>query len=262
MIIKKEVVFLGFIVLAGLLLAYSGMAVSPTGASVTTGTPETGPSGIAGNASAYAGNITGLVVFSPNSISQAWQGFYGNVSGGLRLANAADEVLYNWSLASPQGEVYSSTNSTVSWPNIQCFNFTALGNYTDETGNGGTTNLYGTNLTILEERFNINSSDRDSVNYTFRMFNHDSFLTSSQLFSADECRSIQLFNSTGVGQDGVFEEVLLYEPVTTSVVFTSILEDSGSGFNNAAVDFEMIVLEDGHGSDTDATTYFFYVELE
>ena len=49
---------------------------------------------------------------------------------------------------------------------------------------------------------------------------------------------------------------------TTNVVFTSILHDSVTGFDGTLVDFEMLVLEDGHGADTSTTTYFFFLEIE
>jgi hypothetical protein len=55
----------------------------------------------------------------------------------------------------------------------------------------------------------------------------------------------------------------LYEPISTSVIFVSILDEEGPlGFDAASHDFEMLVLEDGHGTDTLTTSYYFYVELQ
>ena len=59
-----------------------------------------------------------------------------------------------------------------------------------------------------------------------------------------------------------FEEALLYEPNSQSVIFTSIIDEDVLGFDGRTHDFEMIVLEDGRGTDTATTTYYFYVELE
>lgn len=237
-------------------------ALDPTGAGITVGDSSRPQGGDASNHSAFAGNITYLTVSSGSGATQSWQGYFGSVSGGIKLADASDNILYNWSVVSPEGEVYASTNSSIAWTNIQCFNLTANGTYNDESGNGGTTNLYGTNVTQLESTFNVDSSDLDSVNYTFSSFNHDSFFSASQEFAADECPSAQLFTNNSQSEDGLFEEVLLYEPVTASVVYTSILEESANGFNGSAIDFEMMVLEDGHGADTATTTYFFFVEIE
>lgn len=252
-----------FVFLVTLLLCMAFLyAVEPDGASIIVGSSSRPLSGNASNHSAFAGNITLLTISTGSGATQSWQGYFGSVSGGLKLADATDSVLYNWSVVNPEGEVYASTNSTILWPHIQCFNLTANGTYNDESGNGGTTNLYGTNVTQLESTFNVDSSDLDSVNYTFSSFNHDSFFSASQEFAADECPSAQLFTNNSQSEDGLFEEVLLYEPVTASVVYTSILEESANGFNGSAIDFEMMVLEDGHGADTATTTYFFFVEIE
>ena len=205
-----------------------------------------------------------LTVFG-YSTTQTWQGYFGNVSGTIQLADSNDNVLYNWSLASPQGEIYASTNATLLWTNIQCLNFTASGTYTNEAGNGGTTNLYGINLTGLEDRFNINSTDVDGVNETFTLTGagtHNLFYTASQQFSEGECRNTRVYDDAGIGVDNSFEEALLYEPTTGSVVFTSLLNRDLLGFDNITHDFEMLVLEDGHGTDVSTTPYYFFVELE
>ena len=56
--------------------------------------------------------------------------------------------------------------------------------------------------------------------------------------------------------------MIMYEPDSRSVIFTSILEDSKEAFNGNLVDFQMIVPEDGHGTDTDVTPYYFFIEIE
>lgn len=251
-----------FLLAVVILFSTNFVLATPNGASMQVISSERTPSGDASNVSAIAGNITQLNIFVGGAGSQTWQGYYGNVSGGLNLGDASNNILYNWSLASPNGEVYASTNSSISWINIQCFNFSASGIYTDESGNGGTTNMYGTNITTLESEYNIDSTDIDGINETFSNNNHDQFVSSSLLFSENECKSIQLFTNESESQDGVFEEMILYEPVSRSVVFTSILEDSGIGFNDAQMDFQMIVPEDGHGTDVDVTQYYFFIEIE
>lgn len=236
---------------------------APNGAGVTAGTPERASEDSAESDDAFAGNITFLDV-TGNSITQTWQGYFGNVSGVIQLADSSGNTLYNWSLAEPSGEIYSSTNSSISWANIQCFNFTA--NATGSVGSAGGTNLAGTNLTGLEAMFNIGGSDVDGVDETFSFTpggdGHDAFTTASLSFSAGECLSAKTFNSAGTQGTNQFEQALLYEPTTSSVVFASILEQGTlNGFNNADNDFQMLVLEDGHGVDTSTTTYYFFVEL-
>jgi len=265
MIFRKNLTV--FIFVSVLVMSFSFVIVSaiqPNGASVTPGNTGTAPNDTAGSNNAYAGNVTELTIFG-YSTTQTWQGYFGNVSGTVQLADSNNNVLYNWTMASPSGEVYSSTNSSISWNNIQCFNFTADETYANEAGNGGTTNLHGLNLTGLENRFNVVSSDVDGVNETFDLLGagtHNTFNTANNGFSIGECRNTRVYDSSGTGVNNNFEEVLLYEPSTRSVVFTSLLDNNLSGFDNKPHDFEMLVLEDGHGTNVATTPYYFFVELQ
>jgi len=239
-------------------------SVNPTGANITEERTETAPADTAGTHQAQAGNVTELNIFG-YSTTQTWQGYFGNVSGVIQLADSGDNVLYNWTLANPQGEVYSSTNETISWTKVQCFNFTATGSQIGDTTGGGTS-LNGTNLTTLENEYNILSSDVDGVDETFTLLGagtHDLFYVANQQFNEGECRNTRVFGSSGAGVSNQFEEAILYEPTTSSIIFTALLEDSNIlGFDSRDYDFEMLVLEDGHGTNIDTTTYYFFVEIE
>ncbi|HVY01903.1 MAG TPA: hypothetical protein VHA12_04030 [Candidatus Nanoarchaeia archaeon] len=264
--ISNKFNFLLSITLLIAVLSFMPLALAdPNGAKVVNGTSSSAAvdSTPDGN-NAIAGNVTELTI-SGTVTTQAWQGYFGNVSGVVRLANSAGQAMYNWTQASPQGEVYASTNSTVYWTNIQCFNFTAVGDYTSETGNGGTTSLYGTNLTQLQAQYGITAGDADTVNGTFNLIGagtHDAFFTASQDFAEGECQSTRVYDDTGAGVANKFEEVLLYEPDSASVVFASLLEQDADGFDAGTHDFEMLVLENGHGVDVASTPYYFFVELQ
>lgn len=259
------VLLLAVALLAGVFSLSYAVALQPNGASVDAGTPErsfnnnTSP----GENEAQAGNITTLVL-TGKTITQSWQGYVGNVTGSIELADATGNVLYNWTgLADPTGEVYASTNATVYWTNIQCFNFTANGTLDGTAETGGGTNLGGMNLTQLQSQYNIGDTDGDAVNNTFTGGNsHVEFFTANQQFSAGECLSTDVYDETGGGVDGTFEEVLLFEPVSSSVVFAALLENDETGFDDGEHDFEMLVLEDGHSGDTSSTTYYFFAEIE
>jgi len=241
------------------------IAVDPSGGTVVEGTSSTATPDSADTTPAEAGNVTELTI-TGFSTTQTWQGYFGNVSGAIQLADSSSNVLYNWTLTDPQGEVYASTNSSITWTDVQCFNFSASGTYADESGNGGGTNLHGTNLTILESMFNIESDDVDGVDETFSLIGagtHDLFYVANQEFSEGECQSTRVFGDSGQGESNEFEEVLLYEPSSASVIFAALLEESSVlGFDGRDHDFQMLVLEDGHGTDTATTEYFFFVELE
>lgn len=214
-----------------------------------------------GKLDGFAGNVTEITTPEGMGTTQAWAGYFGNVTGTIMLADNGDNVMYNWSLSSPEGEIFASTNNSILWNHIQCFNFTSTGTYQDESGNGGSTNLYGTNLTQLEETYGIEYNDLDGVDETFYLIGpgtHNTFYVNANEFQEGECYNTRIFDYSGAGQDNNFEEILLYEPVTSSVVFASILNENVLGFDNRSHDFEMIVLENGHNTDTNTTTYYFY----
>ena len=221
-------------------------AVEPFGAEnvnqeATSRAPVASPE----NHSALAGNVTELTI-GGTSVTQTWQGYFGNVSGTIQLADSSDNVMYDWSLANPEGEVYASTSNSIDWSNIACFDL-------------------NTNHAALETLFNIALDDVDGINETFSDANtHDLFYTNNVEFIAGACPSAYIYDDTGAGNETKFQEVLLTDQSSaTQVVFTSIIEEeSVLGFDGSDHDFEMLVLEDGHGTDLDTTTYFFYVELE
>jgi len=120
------------------------VAVEPFGANVTEESTGRAPADAPQSHAAIAGNVTELNIVG-TTITQTWQGYFGNVSGTVQLADSSDNVLYNWSVASPSGEVYASTNSSIDWSYAQCLNFTSNGTYASDTAQAGTTSLSGTN---------------------------------------------------------------------------------------------------------------------
>jgi len=219
-------------------LASFFVIAAPNGATVTPGTSDTASADSAGeDTNAIAGNLTFLDV-SGDAATQAWQGYFGNVTGVITLEDSSNNMLYNWSLTTPEGEIYASNASSVSWSTIQCY---------DESNN----------LTFFENMFGIGSSDDDGLDVTFALNDHAEFYTNNIQFTAGLCDNTKLYNSAGVG---TFDEALLTDG--DDLVFASLLLDDANGFDNIPHDFEMIVLENGHGTDTDTTTYYFWVELE
>ena len=134
----------------------------------------------------------------------------------------------------------------------------------DDTPNAGDTSKFGTNLSILETMYNISDIDVDGINETFSLIGpatHKGFYVAHREFVGGECHSTRVYDSSGGSVDGNFEEILMYEPVTQSVVFTSLLNQDQAGFDSKTHDFEMLVLEDGHATNIATTPYFFYVEI-
>ena len=210
---------INFILIFSVILILSTFAIAePNGVNVSPGASTRGGATNPGNdTNAMAGNVSELTI-TGFTTTQSWQGYFGNVSGTIQLANNANYVLYNWSLASPKGEIYASNASTLAWAGIQCY---------DEANN----------LTEFENMFSIGVGDADGLNETFNLNNHPEFFTNSRQFSPGECKSTKLYDSAGVG---AFNEVLLTDG--PNLVFTSLLSKDVNGFDNKTHDFEMLVL--------------------
>ncbi len=208
------------------------------GAKVTPGISQAAPTDEPESHSALAGNITQMNLFG-YTITQSWQGYYGNVSGTLQLADSNNKALYNWSILTPYGEVYATRSFDANFATISC---ASSGEIASE-----------------ESFMGQNSEDRDSISNTFNKNSHPSFFVGSTQIHGNNCSSANLYDEGGE-QSSSFYEVLL-EDGGSNIIYTAILERDKQGFDGNNYDFEMLVLENGHGNDTDTTTYYFYIEF-
>ncbi|HIH31417.1 TPA: hypothetical protein HA235_01795 [Candidatus Woesearchaeota archaeon] len=236
-----EILFVSFFIA---LIALVAVTAAPIGPSTVDekGTSRYGLSTTAANLTAIAGNVT-EVNFDATSITQTWQGYFGNITGNIVLGNANNDTLYNWVLAAPQGEVYATRDASVpAWAGIRCANSTEIG---------------------IEEVTNLgaNESAGDGVTETFSGSVHPGFSVGTEPILANNCSSTNLYNDTGSQTDSFFE-VLLSDAASSNLIYTALLEDSVIGFDGKEHDFQMLVGEDGHAGDTAVTPYYFYLEIE
>ncbi|MFC1705173.1 hypothetical protein ACFLZ6_02500 [Nanoarchaeota archaeon] len=213
---------------------------------------------------AYAGNVTHLVV-AAQTVTQSWQGYVGNVTGTITLDDSSNYTLYDWSLGDPEGEIYATNASTVSWAtgNVICWNWSdPVGSELQLTDIEGELGMAADDVDGVNETFTCDMCDERAISTT-----HTNFYVGGQLIDGSQtgdgdgpCPVTNLYNGTHVA--GAHEEVILYEDTQNAIIYTSIIEIDKNGYNNQTWDFEMIVGEDGHNGDTGTTTYFFYVELE
>lgn len=193
-------------------------------------------------ADAVAGNVTEINL-NANAVTQTWQGYFGNITGNVLLGDASNNTLYNWALASPQGEIYATRTAAVpAWANVRCSNVSELS---------------------VEDAFvGANQTrDADSINNTFATQVHDPFFVGSVPIGQDSCYSTNLYNASGA-QSLYFEEVLLSDAASHGVIYTGLIDDNIFGFDGRTHDFQIMVGEDGHSGDVATTTYYFYLELE
>ena len=236
---KLEFVLL--LVLLGV-VSVSTVLAAPTGPTINTVGSSRYSVANGANVTAVAGNVTELNV-TANSITQTWQGYFGNITGTIVLGNSNNQTLYNWNLSSPHGEIYATRASTVpTWISVAC--------------------ATSAQITTEDTALGVNESvDQDSVNRTFintTAFNQF-YVGSIVINSTQNCKAANLFNSSGTYSTN-FQEVLLHDG--TSLIYTGIITQDSTGFDNRTHDFEMLVGENGHNGDANPTPYYFYVELQ
>jgi hypothetical protein len=224
------------------LISVSTVLAEPTGPSAVSNLGSsrftTAP---AANISAYAGNVT-EINFNASSITQTWQGYFGNITGQIVLGNSNNQSMYNWNLTSPSGQIYATRVATVpTWTSVRCANQSEV-------------NVEDTALGVNQ------SVAADSVNNTFaNTTTFTSFFVGNvNINTTQNCRAVQLYNSTGTSSAS-FSEVLLSD--TTNLIYTGLITTPTLGFDGASHQFEMIVGENGHLGNTATTPYYFYVEL-
>ncbi len=207
--------------------------------------------------SAVAGNVTALTIQNFQA-TQFWQGYYGNITGEIKLDDASNNTLFSWSLANPVGEIYAVNNSgTVQWGNITCVNLTSAANTTDTIGK--------INRTTIQSAYNLTDQDFDNLSSTFNQSYSAALVVGARTIPASlQCPEVNTYVDEA-WQTTSYSELLLHDNLS-SLVFAAIIERNVDGFragSNDAHDFQMMVLEDGTpgGPDASMTTYYFYVEL-
>ncbi len=231
-------------------LAISVLADDPAGpeglATLNTSRRITGA---ARSVQAQAGNVSELSI-NTTTITQGWQGYYGNISGTIVLDDALNNSMYTWDLADPEGEVYASRNNSINWTsgNVICANITHV--ESEESA--------------LDFNLGI-GQDVDGINETFGETTHPAFNVSSTGFLADQCDfTVSTYVDDAPDASRNFNETLLYSMSDSSLIYVALIVQGGAdGFKsgNENYDFQMLVAEDGHQGDSTATNYYFYVEI-
>ena len=263
----KKLLTLGVLLFSVFLLsAIIGFSI-PEGGQVSwhnsTRHNATAPKTMDGNLGAMAGNIT-YVNITAVGISRTWAGYYGNVSGTLVLQTFGGSNMYSWTMAAPYGKVLASNSTISDWTGVYCWNTSVA-------------TAQGLHISEWNTKYGANDEDYDSINNTFSPSgSFETFYIGNKEFGhnlagTDDdscCPMIQLYNKSGVGQGTNYQEIILQEGAQgaanpqPALIYVSIINSSAYGFDGTQIDFQMIVPDDGHGTDADTDTYYFYVELE
>ena len=213
---------------------------------------------------AEAGNVTGLKIYDQR-LTEAWQGYYGNITGAITLQDGSSNIFYDWQIANPRGEIYASNSSTtVRWTSIYCLNVSqnegASFNVTIPFVRPGGA-VSDVNSSRIELSYGINATDLDGLNETFfsEPYTGSFSVAGTTIDSTDGCSFASPYVSN-LPSVGTWNELILSD--NQSIIFTAVIRENAADFRGQTSDFQMLVLENGHtGLDTSTTPYYFYVEL-
>jgi hypothetical protein len=211
---------------------------------------------------AQAGNVTEFNT-DGSTITRTWQGYFGNITGTIVLGDTSNNTLYDWNLANPQGEIYAVRSASLpSWTNARCANQAEL--IAEDT-------TLGVDSAIDEDAVNrtfvVNGSAEAIANYGGAALGHPTFWVATSQINTDTCAVTYMYNNSGSPSDS-FREVILSDGGLVPIIYTALLAHNfnptteTTGFDGRTHDFQMIVGEDGHGTDFAPSTYYFYLELE
>jgi len=210
---------------------------SPNGANITEISNERGTFALSTPSTILeSGNLT-FFNFDSNVLTNSWQAYYGNITGGIKLESASGAVFYQWEILDPSGEVYAARVSDINFATLNCTN--------------------STQISTEESYIGHLSAAADSVTNTFDSATHPNFTIGEQFYDENLCFATNMYSNSV--QSNNFFEVLLSD-AANNIVYTTIIENNKLGFDNTPYHFQMLVGE--NGQDSIGTSYYFFVEVE
>lgn len=222
------------------------VSAGPQGATYTEGDTGTYSADTSGNDAATGGCISEANL-SASSSTTKWQGYYGNLSGYIVLADSTGNEMFNWSaVISNGGEVFAVARATVP-------------TFTDVDTKDITAAQADTALTTDPNTWSATGSD--SVALTFSDDNDNSvFYVAGQTVPASNRNMMYTLDSDG---NSAFKEVILTDQDAFNdvgdMIWTCLIVDNSENYKGGTSDFQMIVPTTDMAAGT--TTYYFYIEL-
>jgi hypothetical protein len=251
--VNKRGVFKEFIVLLSMFILVASFA-----SFVFAQTQPEGPDTITYNTSrptaksvptigAQAGNVTALDI-THERITEAWQAYYGNITGTIVLDDANNVTFYDWSLPDPTGEIYAvNSSATVSWTKVYCMNLSHLRPNNGSGGGSGEAGrvVYNINMSQIELNFGINNSlggtadDSDGLNETFNdTFDGNFDVGAINIDITDGCSEAHPFQDENHNTD--WDEILLTD--NSSLIFTAIIRSDQDMYKTSGAKLQVVKL--------------------
>ncbi|MGV8150814.1 MAG: hypothetical protein ACP5NV_03750 [Candidatus Woesearchaeota archaeon] len=216
------------------------VVAAPSGPIIVTNSTLNYTPQVAAQITTPGGSFT-TIVLNATTQTPRWKAYVGNVTGKLALDDSTQKSIFDWSLSSVTGEVYATRNSSIDWASIGCANTASIINE--------------------ESSLNMSSTNADTINKTFAYTSHRAFYVGTVAIQNSTCRSLATYindSAQAVDENAKFQEMLLMDS-NSRIVYTTLINQNTSGFNNQKYDFQMIVPENEFGLNP--TTYYLYVEL-
>jgi hypothetical protein len=221
------------------------VSAGPIGATYNEGNTSTYTGGTSGYDAATGGYISEANL-STSSSTTKWQGYYGNLSGYIVLADSSGHAMFNWTaLISNGGEVFAVARAAV-----PTFTVVDTNDITEANAD-----------TALTTDSTWSAVGSDSVTLTFSTDNDNSvFYVAGQTVTASTRNRLYTLDSDG---NSAFQEVILTDQSSIDdvgdMIWTCLIVDNSENYKGNTSDFQMIVPTTDKAGLT--TTYYFYVEL-
>lgn len=227
---NKYIQILAIFATLALLLVGASYAADIQGANTTVVQSSTGPTVAATTVNAIGGNVTAVNI-NGTAITDRWAGFYGNISGVVRLSDSTGNKFYQWTVSQLTGSVVYATNGTVSnWSTLDVATYSNMPSYLQQSAADNYSNTFTSN-----EAFTTNLRSVAGVDYTYTL--------------------------NASGQNSQFKTYAMTADVSASandnstIVFAGKAVQAANSFNGGAADFQIIA------PARTQTTYYFYLEL-
>lgn len=205
---------------------------------------QTAAQGTAESDAAEGGYITEMDM-TGDSQTVKWQGYYGDITGSVRLADANGDYMYTWAWsAGTGGAVFAVARSTM--PNF---------------GVVDTNNPTVAQADTALEIATWSGTGTDNVTATLTGTNSAAFYVAGNTIDLGSRNATYTLKKTD-NLASEFEEVLLADRAVDTVddmIWTCLIVDQAEDYTGGNSDYQMIVPATDIGGGT--TTYYFYVEL-
>ena len=212
----------------------------PSGLTITFNMTQNVTPKPAAQITTLGGSFT-TVILNATTQTPRWKAYVGNVTGRMTLADSNSKSIFDWTVSSVSGEVYATKNVSIDWSTITCANQATI--------------------TYEDSYLNMSQNNPDTVNKTFANHMHKMFYVGNTLILNSTCPAIATYvNGTSqvLSENASFQEILLKDGASRAI-YTTLINQNTTGFNNLKYDFQMIVPENEYQSSP--TPYYLYVEL-